>query len=208
MFDTHLAALRFTFAALFTSAVSVGTASAQSAANSDDQWRPAGVVRPANIQPAATSTPVPANQTWRLPNGQQSADASPAIGRRFEPAPPKGKAEAKIGCQPRRAAHFPSPTNAKKLATSQSAATGNAKQPSQPRQSLRSEHQASRAHRSNESGLRSIAAATAESHGNALQPPNYQRPLANEHAASEQQRIKRQHVGFDHRRLPRRCRSD
>src|SRR6185312_8702174 len=76
MFHTHLAAFRFTLAALVASALGVGIAAAQSAGNSDDQWRPAGVVRPTNVQSAATSSPAPANQTWRLPNGQTPSDAN------------------------------------------------------------------------------------------------------------------------------------
>ncbi len=134
MFESHLAALRFTLTALVSTAVCVGTVSAQSAGNSDDQWRPAGVVRPANTQPAANFTPAPANQTWRLPNGQQSSDtSSSATNDGSNPLRQKEKPKQKSVANPPEPNTFQPPTNAKKLASNQSAATTNPKQPTQQR---------------------------------------------------------------------------
>jgi hypothetical protein len=136
MFETHLAALRFTLATFVAAAFSVGTASAQSAGNSDDQWRPAGVVRSTNAQPAVSSAPAPDNQPWRLPNGGQPANAGVTTDDAANPLrqkeKPKQKPAGNSTSEPR---SFEPPTNAKKIATSQSAAIANPKQPVQQQRS-------------------------------------------------------------------------
>jgi hypothetical protein len=126
MFVNYLAALRFTLSALIISAASVGTASAQSASGSDDQWRPAGVVRYANVQPTATMSSAPADPNWRLPNGQQSSGTSQPSDDASNPLRQKEKPKQKPTSNPAEPKIFQPPTNAKKLPASQSAATSSA----------------------------------------------------------------------------------
>ncbi len=124
---TRLAAPRFTIAAILLSASWAGQVSAQSAATSGEQWRSAGVTRPTNVQPAASLNSSPA---WRLPNGQQPADAVQSSGDESNPLRQKEKPKPSTAsaAEPQT---FQPPSNAKRITTAQSTATSQSQQRNQ-----------------------------------------------------------------------------
>ena len=89
---------------------------AKRSAQSGDQWRPAGVTRPTNVQSNATAS---TNSAWQSPNGQPAATASQPGDRIKSTAPEAGKPKsAAVPPEPRT---FQPPANAKRIAAAQPA---------------------------------------------------------------------------------------
>jgi Family of unknown function (DUF6666) len=130
MFDARHTASRLTIATLVICVWCTDRASAQSAATSGEQWRPAGVTRPVNVQAYAPASNSPA---WRLPNGQQPADLGQTADDDSNPLRPKDKPQPKAATTVQEPRSFQPPNNVKKLTASQPAATGSAAQPVRPR---------------------------------------------------------------------------